>query len=146
MNYNLQGKAWEGASDLPEVNWRLGNPRIAKKGTPNGRAYMFAALFLLASSRMPTRTSPHRPISAPQSVQVTMLSLVEWAGTVSLLLPHLRHLRGQVCVSALIGADMTLRPFWSVELPQWRRLNGASLFSKRPLSRRIAARLAGICH
>src|SRR6266581_1093017 len=88
MNYNLQGKAWEGASDLPEVNWRLGNPRIAKKGTPNGRAYMFAALFLLASSRMPTRTSPHRPISAPQSVQVTMLSLVEWAGTVSLLLPH----------------------------------------------------------
>src|SRR5438128_1527325 len=69
---------------------------------------MFAALFLLASSRMPTRTSPHRPISAPQSVQVTMLSLVEWAGTVSLLLPHLRHLRGQVCVSALIGSGMTL--------------------------------------
>ena len=118
MNYNLQGKAWEGASDLPEV---LGNPRIAKKGTPNGRAYMFAALFLLDSSRMPTRTSPHRPISAPQSVQVTMLSLVEWAGTVSLLLPHLRHLpEGQVCVSALIGSGMTLRPFWSVELPQER--------------------------
>src|SRR5436189_6382693 len=120
MNYNLQGKAWEGAGDLPEVNWRLGNPRIAKKGTPNGRAYMFAALFLLASSRMPTRTSPHRPISAPQSVQVTMLSLVEWAGTVSLLLPHLRHLSGEACVSALIGSGMTLRPFWSVELPQER--------------------------
>src|SRR5438034_2779025 len=118
MNYNLQGKAWEGASDLPEVNWRLGNPRIAKKGTPNGRAYMFAALFLLASSRMPTRTSPHRPISAPQSVQVTMLPLVEWAGTVSLLLPHLRHLSGKACVSALIGSGMTLRPFWSVELQQ----------------------------
>src|SRR2546429_9510942 len=95
MNYNLQGKTWELASR---------QPRIAKKGTPNGRAYMFAALFLLASSRMPTRTSPHRPISAPQSVQVTMLSLVEWAGTMSLLLPHLRHLRGQVSVSALIGA------------------------------------------
>ena len=120
MNYNLQGKAWEGASDLPEVNWRLGNPRIAKKGTPNGRAYMFAALFLLASSRMPTRTSPHLPISASQSAQVTRLSSVEWAGTVSLLLPHLRHLRGQVCVSALIGSGMTLRPFWSVELPQER--------------------------
>src|SRR5205823_14723260 len=68
---------------------------------------MFAALFLLASSRMPTRTSPHRPISAPQSVQVTMLSFVEWAGTTNLLLPHLRHLRGQVCVSALIGSGMT---------------------------------------
>jgi len=76
---------------------------------------MFAALFLLASSRMPTRTSPHRPISAPQSVQVTMLPLVEWAGTVSLLLPHLRHLSGEACVSALIGYGMTLRPFWSVE-------------------------------
>src|SRR2546428_13485814 len=71
---------------------------------------MFAALFLLASSRMPTRTSPHRPISAPQSVQVTMLSLVEWAGTVSLLLPHLRHLSGKAGVSALIGSGMTLRP------------------------------------
>src|SRR5438128_6911429 len=121
MNYNLQGKAWEGASDLPEVNWRLGNPRIAKKGTPNGRAYMFAALFLLASSRMPTRTSPHRPISAPQSVQVTMLSLVEWAGTVSLLLPHLRHLpEGQVCGSAVICAGMALRSVWSVGLPRER--------------------------
>src|SRR5207247_1154683 len=130
MNYNLQGKAWEGASDLPEVNWRLGNPRIAKKGTPNGRAYMFAALFLLASSRMPTRTSPHRPISAPQSVQVTMLSLVEWAGMVSLLLPHLRHLpEGQVCVSALIGSGMTLRPFWSVELPQERSGRTGQVYS-----------------
>ena len=79
---------------------------------------MFAALFLLASSRMPTRTSPHRPISAPQSVQVTMLPLVEWAGTVSLLLPHLRHLSVKACVSALIGSGMTLRPFWSVELQQ----------------------------
>src|SRR5438876_8299370 len=120
MNYNLQGKTWEGASDL--LKWELASrqPRIAKKGTPNGRAYMFAALFLLASSRMPTRTSPHRPISAPQSVQVTMLSFVEWAGTTNLLLPHLRHLRGQVCVSALIGSGMTLRPFWSVDLPQDR--------------------------
>src|SRR5207248_9909626 len=62
----------------------------------------------------------HRPISGPQSVQVTMLSFVEWAGTTNLLLPHLRHLRGQVCVSALIGSGMTLRPFWSVELPQER--------------------------
>ena len=28
MNYNLQGKTWEGASDLLEVNWRLGNVRV----------------------------------------------------------------------------------------------------------------------
>src|SRR5436309_8482336 len=112
MNYNLQGKAWEGASDLPEVNWRRGNPRVAKKGTPNGRAYMFAALFLLASSRMPTRTSPHRPIWAPQSVQVTMLSLVEWAGTVSLLLPHLRHLSGKACVSSILVSRTTTGEEW----------------------------------
>jgi len=37
---------------------------------------------------------------------------------VSLLLPHLRHLSGKACVSALIGSGMTLRPFWSVELQQ----------------------------
>ena len=47
-----------------------------------------------------------------------MLSFVEWAGTANLLLPHLRHLSGEACVSALIGSGMTLRPFWSVELPQ----------------------------
>src|SRR5439155_10271613 len=74
----------------------------------------------LASSRMPTRTLPHGPIPVPQSVQVTRLSSVAWSGTTNLLLPHLRHLRGQVCVSALIGSGMTLRPFWSVELPQER--------------------------
>ena len=48
----------------------------------------------LASSRMPTRTSPHRPISAPQWAQVTRLSFLEWSGTTNLLLPHLMHLRG----------------------------------------------------
>src|SRR5438046_1642649 len=105
---------------------------------------MFAALFLLASSSMPTRTSPHRPISAPQSVQVTMLSFVEWAGTVSLLLPHLRHLSGEACVSALIGSGMTLHPFWLVELPRGEKC-GVSLFSKRPLSRRIAKARAHCC-
>src|SRR5947208_1223099 len=47
-------------------------------------------------------------------------SFVEWAGTANLLLPHLRHLSGEACVSALIGSGMTLRPFWSVELPQER--------------------------
>jgi len=104
---------------------------------------MFAALFLLASSRMPTRTSPHRPISAPQSVQVTMLSLVEWAGTVSLLLPHLRHLSGKACVSALIGCGMTLRPFWSVELPQER--NAGQVYSQNGLCQGESLRvLAGI--
>src|SRR5436309_15556742 len=104
---------------------------------------MFAALFLLASSRMPTRTSPHRPISAPQSVQVTMLSLVEWAGTTNLLLPHLRHLRGQVCVFALTGSGMTLRPFWSVELQQER--NAGQVYSQNGLCQgEIAARSAGI--
>src|SRR6266566_3690191 len=35
----------------------------------------------MASSRMPTRTSPHRSIPAPQSAQVTRLSSVEWSGT-----------------------------------------------------------------
>src|SRR5438128_34915 len=43
---------------------------------------------------MPTRMLPHRPISAPQSAQVTRLSSVEWSGTTNLLLPHLRYLRG----------------------------------------------------
>src|SRR5438105_9397147 len=33
MNYNLQGKTWEGASDLLEVNWRLGNPH-SQEGHP----------------------------------------------------------------------------------------------------------------
>src|SRR5438046_10744834 len=121
MNYNLQGKAWEGASDLPEVNWRLGNPRIAKKGTPNGRAYMFAALFLLASSRMPTRTSPHRPISAPQSVQHAFpLRCRKCGSNRRVRLDRLRH----DTASILVGRTTTGE--------EW--LNGASLFLKRPLS------------
>jgi hypothetical protein len=49
---------------------------------------------VLASSRMPTRMSPHSPTSAPQSAQVTRLSSVELSGTTNLLLPHLGHLRG----------------------------------------------------
>src|SRR5207244_9357641 len=48
----------------------------------------------LASLRMPTRTSPQRPIPAPQQVQVTRLSFVAGSGTMNLLLPHSRHLRG----------------------------------------------------
>src|SRR5437588_9554642 len=125
MNYNLQGKTWELASR---------QPRIAKKGTPNGRAYMFAALFLLASSRMPTRTSPHRPISAPQSVQVTMLSFVECRDgesiaatlaapereSVRVRLDWLRHDTASILVSRTTAGE------------EW--LNGASLFLKRPLS------------
>src|SRR3989449_5454097 len=93
----------------------------------------------LASSRMPTRTSPHRPIPAPQSAQVTRLSSVEWSGTMNLVLPHLRHLSGEACVSALIGSGMTLRPFWSVELQQER--NAGQVYSQNGLCQgEIAAR------
>ena len=74
----------------------------------------------LASSRMPTRILPQRPTSSPQWAQVTRLSAVELSGTTNLLLPHFGHLSGEACVSALIGSGMTLRPFWSVELPQER--------------------------
>ena len=70
----------------------------------------FAAGFFLATSRMPTLMSPHRPMSSSQSVQVTMLSSVEWAGTVILLLPHLRHLRG-VLMSDWIGSVTVAPPF-----------------------------------
>src|SRR3989449_11110354 len=58
---------------------------------------------------MPTLTSPHRPMSSPQSVQI-MLSSVEWAETVILLLPHLRHLRG-VLMSDWIGSVTVAPPF-----------------------------------
>ena len=103
---------------------------------------MFAALFLLASSRMPTRTSPHRPISAPQSVQVTTLSFVEWAGggesiaatlaapeggSVRVRLDRLRHDTASILVGRPTGEE-------------W--LNGASLFLKRPLSSNFAFLLA----
>src|SRR5438477_11622583 len=70
----------------------------------------FAAGFFLATSSMPTLTSPQRPMSSPQSVQVIMLSSVEWAGTVILLLPHLRHLRG-VLMSGWIGSVTVAPPF-----------------------------------
>src|SRR5438128_5266655 len=53
----------------------------------------------------------HRPIPAPQSAQVTRLSTVEWLGTTNLLLPHLRHLSGEACVSAGVGSGRVLRPF-----------------------------------
>jgi hypothetical protein len=51
-------------------------------------------LSVLASSRMPTRMSPHRPIPARQSAQMTRLSSVELSGTTNLLLPHFGHLSG----------------------------------------------------
>src|SRR5438552_18906757 len=63
----------------------------------------------LAVSRMPTRTSPHRPISAPQPAQVTGLSSVAWSGTMSLLPPHLRQVR-EGCMSHWIGTVMALPP------------------------------------
>ena len=51
-----------------------------------------------------------KSLPSPQSVQVTMLSSVEWAGTVILLLPHLRHLRG-VLMSDWIGSVTVAPPF-----------------------------------
>src|SRR5438552_15827210 len=58
---------------------------------------------------MPTRTSPHRPISAQQPAQVTGPSSVAWSGTISLLPPHL-HLRQlrEACLSHWIGSVMAL--------------------------------------
>src|SRR5437660_10774627 len=90
---------------------------------------------------MPTLTSPHRPMSSPQSVQVTMLSSVEWAGTVILLLPHLRHLRG-VLMSDWIDSFTVAAPFaiWHRD-PRYGRRNrnstrsGDHLFIRRkPIS------------
>src|SRR5207247_8430086 len=92
----------------------------------------------LASSRMPTRTSPQRPIPAPQSAHLMRLSSVEWSGTMNLVLPHLRHLSGEACVSALIGSSMNASIL--VGRTTAGKECGASLFSKRSLSRRIAAR------
>jgi hypothetical protein len=87
--------------------------------------------------------SPHLPISTPQSSHVTKLSSVEWSGTTNLLLPHLGHLRGEACVSALIGSGMTVRPFWSVELPQER--NAGQVYSQNGLCQGESLRvLAGI--
>src|SRR2546425_13273497 len=37
MNYNLQGKTWEGASDLPEVGIGVSATLHSQEGHPNGR-------------------------------------------------------------------------------------------------------------
>src|SRR6266571_189953 len=96
-------------------------------GFPSWRAFLLSfGFFKDADSNV-----AHRPIPAPQSAQVTRLSTVEWLGTTNLLLPHLRHLSGEACVSALIGSGMTLRPFWSVELPQER--NAGQVYSQSGL-------------
>jgi len=59
----------------------------------------------------------------------------------NLVLPHLRHLSGKACVSALIGSGMTLRPFWSVELPQ----DAGQVYSQNGLCQGESLRvLAGI--
>src|SRR5437667_11607957 len=93
---------------------------------------------------MPTLTSPHRPMSSPQSVQVTMLSSVEWAGTVILLLPHLRHLRG-VLMSDWIGSVTVATPFLIGNRdPLYARSNSNStrygdhlLIRRQPRSQRV---------
>jgi len=64
----------------------------------------------LASSRMPTRTSPHLPIPAPHREQVTRLSFVAWSGTTNLLLPHFRRLSGACSGMAL--ASILVRLGW----------------------------------
>src|SRR5438094_9774910 len=120
MNYNLQGKTWEGASDLPEVETGVSATPHSQEGHPE-RAGLHVCrpfpvgFFKDADSHVAPPSDLGTAVGAGD-----MLPLVEWAGTVSLLLPHLRHLSGKACVSALIGSGMTLRPFWSVELQQER--------------------------
>jgi hypothetical protein len=72
----------------------------------------------ITSSRIPTRTSPHLPIPAPQRAHVTRLLLVTWSGTANLLLPHLGHLSG---VSGMARAPLCSRIGGS----QGRRCAGA---------------------
>src|SRR5437016_10728740 len=130
MNYNLQGKTWEGASDLLEVNWRLGNPH-SQEGHPE-RAGLHVCrpfpvgFFKNADSHVAPPSDLGTAVGAGDNALIGRMGR-----EVSLLLPHLRHLSGEACVSALIGSGMTLRPFWSVELPQER--NAGQVYSQSGL-------------
>src|SRR5438874_13830090 len=119
MNYNLQGKTWEGASDLLEVNWRLGNPH-SQEGHPE-RAGLHVCrpfpvgFFKDADSHVAPPSDLGTAVGAGDNALIGRMGRDDES-----IAATLAHLSGKACVSALIGSGMTLRPFWSVELPQER--------------------------
>jgi hypothetical protein len=82
----------------------------------------------LASSRIPTRTSPHLPIPAPQREQVTRLSFVAWSGTANLLLPHFRHLSGASSGMAL--ASILVRLVWDYDLDRCKSFKAVPVLAR----------------
>ena len=133
MNYNLQGKTWEGASDLLEVNWRLGNPH-SQEGHPK-RAGLHVCrpfpvgFFKNADSHVAPPSdlgtavgagdnAPIRRMGRDDESIAATLTAPEGAG-VRVRLDRLRHDTASILVSRTTGEE-------------W--LNGASLFLKRPLS------------
>src|SRR2546428_13811381 len=114
MNYNLQGKTWEGASDLLEVNWRLGNPH-SQEGHPE-RAGLHVCrpfpvgFFKDADSHVAPPSDLGTAVGAGNNAPIGRMGRDGESIAATPAAP--------ACVSALIGSGMTLRPFWSVELQQ----------------------------
>ena len=136
MNYNLQGKTWEGASDLLEVNWRLGNPH-SQEGHPE-RAGLHVCrpfpvgFFKNADSHVAPPPDLGTTVGAGDNALIRRMgrdgesiaaALTAFErGSVRIRLDRLRHDTASILVGRTTAGEEC----------------GVSLFSKRPLSRRIA--------
>jgi len=134
MNYNLQGKTWEGASDLLEVNWRLGNPH-SQEGHPE-RAGLHVCrpfpvgFFKDADSHVAPPSDLGTAVGAGDNAPIGRMGrdgesiaatlAAPERESVRVRLDRLRHDTASILVSRTTTGE------------EW--LNGASLFLKRPLS------------
>src|SRR5437870_8373932 len=117
MNYNLQGKTWEGASDLPEVETGVSATPHSQEGHPE-RAGLHVCrpfpvgFFKDADSHVAPPSDLGTAVGAGNNAPIGRMGRDGESIAATLAAP--------ACVSALIGSGMTLRPFWSVELQQER--------------------------
>ena len=135
MNYNLQGKTWEGASDLPEVETGVSATPHSQEGHPE-RACLHVCrpfpvgFFKDADSHVAPPSDLGTAIGAGDNALIgrmgrdgesiaATLTAPEGAG-VRVRLDWLRHDTASILVSRTTAGE------------EW--LNGASLFLKRPLS------------
>src|SRR5438445_4379548 len=134
MNYNLQGKTWQGASDLLEVNWRLGNPH-SQEGHPE-RACLHVCrpfpvgFFKDADSHVAPPSDLGTAVGAGDNALIGRMGRDGESIAATLAASERERLRVRLdrlrpdTASILVGRPTTGEAW----------LNGASLFLKRPLS------------
>ena len=134
MNYNLQGKTWEGASDLPEVETGVSATPHSQEGHPE-RAGLHVCrpfpvgFFKNADSHVAPPSDLGTAVGAGDNALIRRMGrdgesiaatlAAPERESVRVRLDRLRHDTASILVGRTTGEE-------------W--LNGASLFLKRPLS------------